>query len=178
MNTLNIGNHQLPYREIDTPDGWLLVPRHVYRMSHGWQVRIRRKDEPFFSGSVADSYCGGPTGSLSRAIELLYDELPNYRTFDQLRPGSSHWYSVRERLKKNGDVACQFVQTYICGYRNKLRTINFYVGTPNTRSDRKLRLAIDQAIGTRCWSIDTIKNEGRSVLFELPVPRNVERFAF
>ncbi len=177
MNTLNIGEHRLPLREVDTPDGLLMVPSHVYRQQYSWQVRIIRQDEPVFFQSFSDSHAGNAIGSLSLAVETLYDQLPNYRTFDQLRPGSSHWYSVRERLNKSGNVACQCVQTYICGYQGKLRTLCIYVGTPNTRSDKKLRLAIDQAIGTRCWSIETIKTEGRSILYTLPVPNKVERYA-
>lgn len=178
MNTLQIGRHCLPVREVETPDGLLMVPRYVYRHNSGWEVRIVRKEEQLFH-SIPDSCClAGALGSLALAIEKLYDELPNYRTFEQLNPGSSHWYNVRERFNTSGHMIYQCVQTYVCGYKNKLRTVQFYVGTLNTRSDRKLRLAIDQAIGTRCWSIDTIKSEGRSVLFNSPVPKNVERFAY
>lgn len=177
MSDLIIGHHQLPQRGIQTPDGLLLVPRYVYRQKNRWLVRIKRQDEPELCDGFADSFYGGVVGSLSMAVESLYEHLPNYRTFDQLRPGSSHWYNVRERINKQGYVACQFVQTYICGFRGKIRTVCIYVGTPNTRSDKKLRLAIDQAIGVRQWSMDTIRREGRSVLYQLPVPKNVERFA-
>ena len=177
MNYLSIGEHKLKLREVDTPDGILQVPSHIYRTHGGWRVQIKREDEPYFIHHIADSHCGNAIASLSIAIEKLYGILPNYRTFDKLRPGSSHWYNVRERFTKDGCMVCQFVQTYICGFHNKLRTVCFYVGTPNTRSDKKLRLAIDRAIGTRCWSIDTIKAEGRSILYQLPVPKHVERFA-
>ncbi|WP_420588261.1 hypothetical protein [Bacterioplanoides sp.] len=180
MNTMTIGNHVLPLREVATPDGVMMVPRHVYRRSNrpAWHIEISRQGEPQLRKYFSDNdYCGGAIGSLSGAIETLYAELPNYKTFEQLNPGSSHWYGIRERLNKSGRVTCQVVQTYICGYRNKLRTVQFYVGTTNTRSDKKLRLAIDRAIGTRCWSIDTIRSEGRAVLYTLPVPVNVERFA-
>ena len=178
MNTLRIGNHNLGIRDIATEDGIMQVPSYVYRVPYGWVVKINRHDEKHHR-TFNDSLYGGIRSALSMAIEHLYDELPNRRTFDQMRPGSSLWYLVRERLhKKDGRVVYQFVQTYVCGYHGKLRTVGFYVGTPNTRSDLKLRLAIDQAIGTRCWSIDTIKQEGRSHLYESPIPKNVEQYAY
>ena len=177
MSYLLIGNHQLPLRYVDTPDGMLPAPRYVYRCKNRWQVRIIRQDEPDFQEGFADSFHGGARGSLSMAVETLYDHLPNYRTFDQLRPGSSHWYQVREQFNQYGYMIRQFVQTYICGFRGKLRIVCLYVGTENTRSDLKLRLACDQALGIRHWSIDTIKSEGRSVLIRLPIPKNVERYA-
>ncbi len=177
MNFMQIGDHKLPLREVDTPEGIIEVPSHIYRKALGWDIKICREDEPVFYEYVADSRGGHAVGSLSLAVETLYGVLPNYRTFDQLRPGSSHWYNVRERFHNDGHMLYQFVQTYICGYHNKLRTVYFYVGTPNTRSDKKLRLAIDRAIGTRCWSIETIRAQGRSILYQLPVPKHVERFA-
>ena len=45
---LMIGDHRLPLRLVQTPDGILRVPRYVYRASDelGWQVMIQIQASP------------------------------------------------------------------------------------------------------------------------------------
>lgn len=177
---LQIGNHKLPVRQVFTSDGLFSVPRYVYRTANdkAWRVWINRECESRYYRHLADSDYGSAHQGLTMAIERLYDELPNRKSFEQLNPGSSHWYSIREVPDRKSGLISEWVQTYICGYHGKLRTIGFWVGTENTRSDKRLRCSIDRAIGTRCWSIDMIRSEGRDVLFSAPVPKNVERYAY
>ena len=176
---LQIGHHCLPMRNVMTCDGTYEVPRYVYRNSNdaAWRIDIKRQCEPDYYRYLSDHDYGSTQQALTSAIERLYEVLPNYKRFDQLNPGSSHWYAIREVPSKTTGLISEFVQTYICGYHGKLRLACFWVGTENTRSDKRLRLAIDRAIGTRCWSIEMIRSEGRDVLFQAPVPRHVERFA-
>ena len=177
---LQIGHHRLPLREIWTCEGRFAVPRYVYRAGkdNAWRTDMNRQDETKkLYRHFPDADYGSVQQGLTMAIEHLYSELPNYRSFEQTRPGSSHWYQVREVPDSRTGLLREWVQTYICGYHGKLRTVCFWVGTPTTRSDLRLRTAIDRAIGTRCWSIEMIKSEGRDVLFQSPVPRHVERFA-
>ncbi len=172
-----IGQHVLPQRRVDTPDGPMWVPRHVYRKHGGWQIFLNRTTDHYYE-YFGDSAYGSQHIAFDRTMEKLYDEMPHHKLHDQLNPGSSLYYQVREFLPSHTSVMVTHVQTYICAYRSRLRSITFYVGTENTRSDLRLRTAIDRAIGTRCWSIDTITSEGRDVLFELPVPRAVEKYAY
>ena len=179
LPSISIGNHVLPQRYVDTPDGHLAVPSHIYRAKNGWNVCIRRKDKTdYFSCYFSDNHYGGVQQALSQSLEKLYDEMPHHPTHNQLHPGHSHYYQVREYRPSDMNILVTRVQTYICSYRDKLRCISFYVGTENTKTDYKLRTAIDRAIGARCWSIDTIKAEGRHVLIDLPVPRNIEKYAY
>ena len=120
------------------------------------------------------AYGDAQTG-LDHAIEHLYDILPTYIPFQCLNVGSSLWYQVKDTTTKSGLILTH-VNTYVCAYQNKLRAVRLYVGTENTRSDLRLRKAVDRALGIRHWSIETKRTEGRDVLFELPIPRNVERF--
>lgn len=176
---LQIGHHKLPLRKVMTCDGWFEVPRYVYRCSSdkAWRDHIKRLYEPDFYRYFADADHGSVQQSLTMGIERLYEELPNRKSFEQLNPGSSHWYQVREVPDKRTGSMREWVQTYVCGYKGRLRTVCFWVGTANTRSDLRLRKSIDQAIGTRAWAIEMIKAEGRDVLFSAPVPKNVERYA-
>ncbi|MGI9277859.1 MAG: hypothetical protein ACR2PT_23800 [Endozoicomonas sp.] len=179
---LIIGDHVLPQRTVDTEQGRVWVPMHVYRNAkgHGWNVYIHRESENTntFSKYFGDNGYGGQERSLEYALECLYDEMPHHTPHNRLHPGSSLYYYIREQHRRRSGCLQTSVQTYICSYRHRLRCISFYVGTENTKTAGRLQRAIDRAMGTRQWSIDTIKQEGRDVLFKMPVPRNIENYGF
>ncbi len=181
VGPLIIGNHVVPQREVLTDQGRVWVPRYIHRRTDrdAWDIKIDRKDETFLTRYIPDSdYHGDSEASLQIAIEKLYDVLPNYVTFHRLRPGTSKYYCVREQHFKKSNVIATRVQTYICCFQRTLRTVSFYVGTQNTKTEERMKQAIDRAIGARCWSMDTIRSEGRDVLFDLPLPSKIERFAY
>ncbi len=176
LDPLIIGEHRLPYRRIFINGEALWIPRHVYRKKDRWEVRINRKDEKLSLYHTDHDH--GIYGALERCLETLYDEMPKYTVHECLHPGSSHYYQVRDYRCKNHNVMTTYVQTYICAYNLKLRNVTFYVGTENTKTEDRLKRAVDRAVGTRCWSIDTIKSEGRDILFGTPIPKNIERYAY
>ena len=171
-----VGDHRLPLRPVVCNDRVVTIPRYVYRDREHWIVELNRKDEPHYREFFGDNRYGGDMGSLEVALESLYEVLPNYLPNDRLRPGSSLYYMVREQTFKHCNVKVLSIQTYICSYRYKLRTIAFYAGTENTVDRGRMDRAIDRAIGTRLWSIDMIKREGRDVLFSSEVPKNIENY--
>ena len=178
LSPLIIGHHTLPQRSVLTDNGNLVVPRYISRCRDGWRVDFQRQCEPRYRCIFNDRDHGDSRGSLARAMEDLYDQLPNRKSFDQLHPGHSRWYQVREYLPRNRRTSSTYVQTYVCAYQHKLRTVNIYCGTENTVTPSKIQRAIAQAIGIRCWSQDTISHEGRPSLFTMKIPDRVERYAY